>query len=264
MHHYMRNSIEKIEFAIIGGTGVYDVSGLGETKEREIKTPYGNVRAKIGENKGKKIAFLNRHGEGRNLPPHLINYRANIFALKKIGIKAILATNAVGAINTKMKPGDMVFASQFIDFTKSRAGTFCGGKSGVAHVDMTEPYCPKLRKQLFNFAKGLKIPFKKTGTMAVTEGPRFETPAEIKFFGKIGADLVSMTGFPEAALAREAGLCYASVCIVTNFAAGISRHPLTLDEMTVELRKAKPRLDKLILEIANSFNASDDCGRCLN
>lgn len=257
-------NLDNIKFAIIGGTGVYDIGGFKDVEEKKIATPYGAVRIKTGEWKGKRYAFLNRHGEGHQLPPHLINYRANISALKKIGVKAVLATNAVGAINTKMKPGELVFTSQFIDFTKSRDGTFCDGKSGVAHVDMTEPYCLKLRKQLISSAKGLKIPFKKTGTMAVTEGPRFETPAEIKFYGNIGADLVSMTGFPEAALAREAGLCYAPICVVTNFAAGISRYPLTLDEMTAQLRRAKPKLDKLILETADSFDASCGCYCCLN
>ncbi|MFA6171111.1 MAG: S-methyl-5'-thioadenosine phosphorylase [Patescibacteria group bacterium] len=250
--------MNKIKLAIIGGTGFYGLEGINFT-DRSVKTPYGQVKIKTGEYKGIELAFLNRHGEGRNLPPHLINYRANIFALKKIGVRAILATNTVGAINTKMKPGSLVFIDQFIDFTKSRSGTFFDGEKGVVHIDLTNPYCEIIRQELIKAAKEKNMPFHEKGTLIVTEGPRFETPAEIKFFRSIGADLVGMTGFPEAALAREAGICYASICIATNFAAGASNELLNIEEIGAAMEKVKKPLYELILAVADRHVFSSDC-----
>lgn len=256
----MDKKIENISFGVLGGTGVYGLDGVKIIGTVKVATPYGQVKLKIGGFNNFKLAFLNRHGEAHGLPPHHINYRANIFALKKIGVKAIFATNSVGAINPKMKPGDLVFSDQYIDFTKSRQSTFyTGGKNGIKHVDQTNPYCPDLRRVLIKNAKELKIKHHPRGVIAVTEGPRFETPAEINFYKKIGANIVNMTGYPEVALAREAGICYASICVVSNFAAGISKSPITLEEVNLIMGKIKKPLEELILKTIETCSVGQNC-----
>ena len=245
----------KIQLAIIGGTGVNRLFSW----EEKINTPYGSVRLKIGEYRGKQFAFLNRHEDGHKLPPHLVNYRANIGALKEMGVKNILAVNACGAINRRIKPGDFIFVDQFLDFTKSRANTFFNGENGVRHIDLTDPYCPKLRKQLIKAAKELALPFQAQGTLVITEGPRFETPAEINFFSRIGGDLVNMTGYPEVVLAREAGICYASICIVSNFAAGVKKQALNIEELGQAMAKIEKPLWQLIFKAVEGLEAEGAC-----
>ncbi len=217
--------------AIIGGSGVYDPALLTNIREETVKTPYGSVRVKIGEYNGEEIAFLARHGEGHSVPPHKINYRANIWALYELGVERILSTSAVGSLNLDMKPGgDFVILDQLMDFTKTRHYTFYDGEESphdrkfVAHVDFTEPYCPRAEESPDERRQGagLYIPPPRELTPA-WKGPRFETRAEIRALKILGgADVVGMTQCPEAALARELEMCYASVAIVTNYAAGIS------------------------------------------
>ncbi|ASJ02267.1 5'-methylthioadenosine phosphorylase [Thermococcus profundus] len=238
--------------AIIGGSGVYDPKLLQNVREETVKTPYGEVRVKIGEYNGEEIAFLARHGEGHSVPPHKINYRANIWALYELGVERILSTSAVGSLNLEMKPGDFVVLDQLMDFTKTRHYTFYDGDESphdrkfVAHVDFTDPYCPELRKAVINAAKELNFRYHPTGTYACMEGPRFETRAEIRALKILGADVVGMTQCPEAALARELEICYASVAIVTNFAAGISTEKLTHKEV-VDLMAQKGEEIKYLL-----------------
>ncbi|MDF2874551.1 MAG: S-methyl-5-thioinosine phosphorylase, partial [Sporomusa sp.] len=221
-----------MKIAIIGGTGVYDPRILDNIRDQEIATPYGVVRFKSGEYAGKEVAFIPRHGSSHSIPPHLINYRANIWAIKKLGVQNIIATTAVGSLNLDMKPGDFVLIDQFLDFVKNRTTTFYeGGDRGVVHVDVTTPYCPTVRNVLTTAAQNLGISIHQQGTYVCTEGPRFETPAEIKMFAKFGGDVVGMTNVPEVVLAREAEMCYATVSMVTNFAAGISPQPLTHHEV---------------------------------
>ncbi|WP_456422193.1 S-methyl-5'-thioadenosine phosphorylase [Thermococcus sp.] len=238
--------------AIIGGSGVYDPKLLERVREEFVETPYGSVRVKIGEYRGEEIAFLPRHGEKHSVPPHKINYHANIWALHELGVERILATSAVGSLNLDMKPGDFVILDQLMDFTKTRHYTFYDGEESpherkfVAHVDFTEPYCPELRKALITAARELGFTYHPTGTYACMEGPRFETRAEIRALKILGADVVGMTQCPEAVLARELEMCYASVAIVTNYAAGISREKLTHTEV-VELMAKKGEEIKLLL-----------------
>lgn len=221
-----------IRCAIIGGTGVYDPSMLVNLTEHRLTTPYGDVAVQVGEMEGEKVAFMARHGLGHSVPPHMINYRANISALRQLGVERILSTSAVGSLNPDMKPGDCVVLDQFLDFTKSRAVSFFdGGEKGVFHVDVTEPYCPELRGLLLQTACRLQMRLHPRATYVCVEGPRYETAAEIKAFRFLGGDLVGMTNVPEVVLAREAGICYASVAIVTNFAAGISADALTHEEV---------------------------------
>lgn len=239
----------EVKIAVIGGTGVYDPNILANTREETVSTPYGDVDLKIGSHRGKLVAFMNRHGEGHSIPPHLVNYRANIEALKRLGVKNILATAAVGSLNPFMQPGHLVFTDQFLDFTKCRQHTFFdGGVAGVVHTDMTNPYCSGLREILSRAAQSLGLVSHPAGVYVCCEGPRFETAAEIKMYRLLGGDLVGMTGVPEAPLAREAEICYATIAIVTNYAAGISPTRLTHMEVLDMMSQNGENLRKLLMQ----------------
>lgn len=247
-----------ITFGIIGGTGVYDPSILKNVHDAEIVTPYGTVTYKVGDFAEKGVVFIPRHGSNHSTPPHLINYRANIWALKKLGVQNILATTAVGSLNLAMKPGHFVLPDQFLDFTKNRINTFYdGGERGVVHVDVTEPYCPSLRNIIAKAADGLKLSLHNGGTYVCTEGPRFETPAEIRMFEKLGGDLVGMTSIPEAVLAREAEMCYATISMVTNYAAGISKQSLTHAEVLETMRLNTKHIKELVMSAIELIAAAD-------
>jgi len=249
-----------IKIAIIGGTGVYDPNILHNVRDAEIDTPYGSVKYKVGEYAGKDIAFIPRHGSGHSIPPHLINYRANIWGMKKLGIENIIATTAVGSLNLAMKPGDFVLVDQFLDFTKNRVSTFYeGGDRGVVHVDITTPYCPNLRANLLEAATAVGIAVHEQGVYVCTEGPRFETPAEIAMFAKLGGDLVGMTNVPEVVLAREAEICYSTVSMVTNYGAGISPQPLTHGEVLETMSANSENIKKLIMKTIELIDLNSDC-----
>lgn len=250
-----------IKIAVIGGTGVYDPGMLKQVYTKEISTPYGSVRYTAGEYAGQEVAFLPRHGSKHSIPPHLINYRANIWALKKLGVENIIATTAVGSLNIAMKPGDFVLVDQFLDFTKNRVNTFYeGGERGVVHVDLTTPYCPSLRQIVTAAANELQISIHNQGVYVCTEGPRFETPAEIKMFARLGGDLVGMTNVPEAVLAREAEICYSTVSMVTNYAAGISPQALTHSEVLETMAANADNIQKLIMKSVGLLESiSHDC-----
>ncbi|HBT20021.1 MAG TPA: S-methyl-5'-thioadenosine phosphorylase [Peptococcaceae bacterium] len=253
------------DIGIIGGTGLYNADMLENIKEYTINTVYGDAVVLVGCFAGKSIAFLPRHGKKHTVPPHLINYRANITALQEIGVKHIIATASVGSLNMNMKPGDFVIIDQFIDFTKFRPLTFYdGGENGVVHTDMTEPYCPRLRKILIDLSADIDTDVHPKGVYVCTEGPRFETPAEIKMFQKLGGDVVGMTNVPEVVLAREKGICYAAVAVVTNYAAGISSAPLTHEEvvqaMNRNLNIVRDLIFKAAEKIFNSHYNDNSCG----
>lgn len=248
------------EIAIIGGTGVYDAKVLDQAQEQRIETPYGTVLLQTGRYKGREIAFLARHGAGHSIPPHLVNYRANIWALKKSGVRHIIATTAVGALNPALHPGDFVVLNQFLDFTKNRPGTFfTGGEHGVVHVDMTAPYCPNMRQALIAAARLVNLPVHDGGVYVCTEGPRFETPAEIKMYALLGGDVVGMTGVPEVVLAREAEMCYGGVSMITNFAAGIAKQQLTHQEVLAMMRQNRENLQKIISMAIELITSDAQC-----
>ncbi|MGE5554283.1 MAG: S-methyl-5'-thioadenosine phosphorylase [Betaproteobacteria bacterium] len=249
-----------VKIAVIGGTGVYDPALLADVREEEVVTPYGTAILTAGRYGNKEVAFLPRHGAGHTVPPHLINYRANIWALKMLGVRFVLATSAVGSLNREMAPGELVALDQFIDFTKSRAATFFeGGPAGVVHVDYTDPYCPELRKIMLQAAEteGLKV--HPHGCYVCTEGPRYETPAEIRAFRTLGGDLVGMTSVPEVVLAREAEMCYAGVALVTNWAAGLAGTKLTHQEVVALMEANLARLRKLL---ARTIDLIDEKAHC--
>jgi 5'-methylthioadenosine phosphorylase len=252
-----------MKVAIIGGTGVYDPALLKDVLTLDVQTRYGSVRVTTGSYMGHDVLFLPRHGEGHSVPPHRINYRANIMSLKQLGVECILSTSAVGSLNKDMKPGDLAVVDQFIDFTKFRASTFFDGEDGrVVHTDHTEPYCPDLRKRILNSAKSLDIAMHPKACYVCTEGPRFETPAEIRMFQYIGGDVVGMTNVPEATLAREAGICYATVATVTNWAAGISPTRLTHEEVLEVVAANVESIRRVTFHAIESLEADRSCDCC--
>lgn len=251
----------KADIAIIGGTGLYNMDMMEAVSEITVETEYGEAKAYIGNMEGKSMAFMPRHGTRHSVPPHLVNYRANITALKQLGVKKILATASVGSLNTDMAPGHLVLVDQFIDFTKNRPATFFeGGEKGVIHTDVTQPYCSSLRGILTDVSRDLGRTVHPKGVYVCTEGPRFETPAEIKMFQLLGGHLVGMTNVPEVVLAREAGLCYATVATVTNFAAGISPTPLSHEEVLEEMAASQKYLLELLRRAVREIVPSEDCG----
>lgn len=256
-----------IKTAIIGGTGVYDPELLDDVREVVQNTKYGSVKVTIGKFEGHEVGFIPRHGSDHSVPPHLINYRANIMALKELGVENIIATAAVGSLNFELKPGHFVLADQFLDFTKVRNHTFFeGGEEGVIHCDMTVPYCPKVRAALEQVAKEKNKPVHNGGVYVCTEGPRFETAAEIRMFKMMGGDIIGMTSVPEVCLARELGICYGNISIVTNFAAGISPTILTHAEV-VEIMKTRIADVRILLMNAIKYLDNDtscDCKKILD
>ncbi|MCL6520927.1 MAG: S-methyl-5'-thioadenosine phosphorylase [Firmicutes bacterium] len=237
-----------MRLALIGGTGVYDPEVLEGVRELSVETPYGLVHLLAGRFPGgEEVAFLARHGRHHSIPPHRVNYRANLWALKSLGVERVLATAAVGSLDRELAPGTFVLVNQFLDFTRGRPSTYFDREGdGVAHVDVSEPYCPELRALLEEEARGLGIPVRQGGVYVCTEGPRYETPAEIRAYRRLGGDVVGMTGVPEVVLARELGLCYAAVAMVTNLAAGIADHPLTHAEVNEVMERNGRRLRELL------------------
>jgi 5'-methylthioadenosine phosphorylase len=251
------------DFAVIGGTGLYDPELLEAPRQASVATPYGVVDLYVGSHAGRRIAFLPRHGAGHSLPPHRVNYRGNIWALRQLGVGAVLATSACGSLAPELAPGSLALLDQFLDFTHGRRSTFFdGGDTGVRHTDMTAPYCPELRQALGAAAAAAGIPLCPAATYVCTEGPRFETPAEIRAFRQLGGDLVGMTGVPEVVLAREAGLCYAGIAIATNYAAGLAGRPLSHDEVVAAMAAATGAVRRLLLAAVASLPAGWACRSC--
>lgn len=246
-----------IKKAIIGGTGVYRLNG--ENTEKSVHTPYGTVTLYVQNIRNEEIAFLPRHGIGHSVPPHRINYRANIKALEQLGVKKILATAAVGSLNEHFPPGSLVIPDQFIDFTKQRVSTFYDGIGEVVHGDMADPYCPVLMKALEECGVKSNIKISGIGTYVCVEGPRFETKAEIRFFKSIGGDMVGMTGVPEVVLAREMGICYAAMGIVTNWGNGMADQPISHKELLDIMKKGRANVIELFLDVFNNNNTLDEC-----
>lgn len=248
---------------IIGGSGVYNITREAKNVEKVVlKTPYGDsAEISLFEINDKKVAFMPRHSGDHSCPPHKINYRANIWGLDSLGVKQIIATNAVGSLKREIHPGSLVVVDDFIDFTSRREKTFYDDK--VIHVDVTEPYCNRLRNQIIaNKNVVSKGDFLDKGVYVCNEGPRFETPAEIKMLQVLGGDLVGMTGIPEAILAREKEICYSSICLVSNYGASISPNKLTMDEVFEIMEIKGTELVNLIYKTIESMDSQFDC-QCL-
>lgn len=243
--------------AIIGGTGLTRLKGLEITRREVMHTPYGEPSGPLtyGLFHGYEVVFLPRHGATHSIPPHQINYRANIWALRNAGIDTVLAMAAVGGITTRMAPGVIAVPDQIIDYTWSRHHTFFDGvdQEAVTHVDMTYPYNEELRQTLISAAHALGLDIVEGGTYAATQGPRLETTAEINRLERDGNDIVGMTGMPETALARELDLRYACCAVVANWAAGRGEGIITMEEISRNLEggmeKAKSLLSALLTRL---------------
>jgi len=246
----MSNPNRSARLAIIGGTGLTQLKGLEITRREVMHTPYGEPSGPLtfGRFFGHEVVFLPRHGASHTIPPHQINYRANIWALRNAGVDTVLAVAAVGGITSRMGPGVIVIPDQIIDYTWSRNHTFFDGgeQSPVTHVDMTYPYNEDLRQALIAAAQGLGLHIVESGTYAATQGPRLETTAEINRLDRDGNDIVGMTGMPETALARELDLRYACCAVVANWAAGRGDGIITMDEIARNLEGGMERVKRLL------------------
>ncbi len=238
------------ELAIIGGTGLTSLKNLDITKREVVHTPYGEPSGPIthGVLSGKQVVFLARHGYGHTIPPHKINYRANLWALEHIGVKKIIAVAAVGGISEELKNGVLSVPNQIIDYTGAREHTFFEeGLSHVTHVDFTEPYSEDLRQLLLRGCQAAQLEVVPHGVYGCTQGPRLETAAEIDRMERDGCTLVGMTGMPEAALARELDMWYATCAVVVNKAAGRGTGPITMQEIEQTVKQGMDRV-RLLLE----------------
>ena len=245
------------KIAIIGGTGLTSIKGFEETKKEVVSTPFGKTSSPLiqGNLFGKNVCFLARHGTNHTIPPHKINYRANIWSLKNAGIEKIISVNAVGGIRNDMQPSVLIIPDQIIDYTTSRINTFFEENlSDVVHIDFTKPFCEKLRQSIINVAEDKKIEVVAEGTYAATEGPRLETGAEVNRLERDGCHLIGMTCMPEAALAREQELCYASISVVANLAAGRGTEDLNMDMIEKNLNKGLERVHQLIEAVIPTLN----------
>lgn len=238
----------EVSVGIIGGSGVYEF--LGKVRDKKVKTPYGkpSYKISIGEVSGKKVAFIPRHGKKHTIPPHRINHRANIYALKSLGVKNIISTASVGIINANIEIGDFIVLDDFLDFTKTPYTFFDKFEKKPEHIDLTNPFSPKLRKILIEVCKEKGYSFHDKGIYVNTPGPRLETPAEIRMFNRIDADVVGMTVVPEAILSKELNIEYASIAIGINYACGIVPGPMRI-EIEKIMKEKKPQLKEIIKEV---------------
>ena len=237
--------------AIIGGSGLTQLANLEVVRREVMRTPYGDPSGAItfGTIRGAQVAFLARHGYGHTIPPHRVNYRAQLWALAQHDVKYIVAVASVGGIRADLGPGALAVPDQIIDYTYGREFTyFHGDDRSVVHVDFTQPYCEELRQRLLRAAEDAAEPIAAGGTYAATQGPRLESAAEINRYERDGADMVGMTGMPEAALARELGVCYAALAVIVNHAAGRadSATGIKLSDINAVSRQALARVHKII------------------
>ena len=238
--------------AIIGGTGLTTLDTLRITRHDMVTTPHGEPSSPLvwGELGAQTVVFLSRHGQKHTIPPHRINYRANMWALRQTGAKRIIAIAAVGGIRADLGPGALVFPDQIVDYTWGRHGTFFDEDlSHVTHIDFTEPYCVELRARLIQAARDLRLDARETGVYAAMQGPRLETAAEIRRLERDGCDLVGMTGMPEAALARELDLRYATCAVVANWAAGKVPGEITMAEIERNLVEGMAKVKALLAQV---------------
>ncbi|CAB4944053.1 unannotated protein [freshwater metagenome] len=237
-----------MKIGIIAGTGFYHLPALAGATPQAVDTVYGKALITTGKWHGVEIVFLTRHGVDHSVPPSAVNYRANITALKSSGVDFVIAVNVVGGIDPKLPAGSLQLLDDFIDFTHGRADTFFDGiqPGGVQHIDMSHVYDAEVKNAMSESAKGAGIDLKVGGIYAGFNGPRFETPAEIRMAALAGATVVGMTGVPEVSLAKEAGLRYAAIALVVNPAAGISDTPITMEDINAALKAASEKVITII------------------
>lgn len=249
--------------AIVGGTGLEQLPDEFSVEPLTIETRFGVATAAVARSEDQEFVFLSRHGAAHGIPPHRVNYRANIAALVELGVTRVLATNAVGSLRLSLVPGALILLSDFIDFTRGRGASYwddaVNSPAAVVHTDFSEPYCPEMRGAVLRAATKLGADLTPRGVYLCAEGPRYESPAEIKMFAQWGADVVGMTGLPEAVFAREAGLCYAAIAIVTNYAAGITKQPIAHGDVTKKMAETITLVRSLLLTAAQFVPAGRHC-----
>jgi 5'-methylthioadenosine phosphorylase len=252
--------VEKdVEVGIFGGTGIYDSGLLKDAQEIIIDTPFGKPSDSItvGTFKGRKMAFLPRHGKKHTIPPHMINYKANIWAFKELGVTRIIAPSAVGSLKEEIEPGHFALPTQFLDFTKSRNGSF-SENGRVIHISVAEPFCPELQSAILTVANEQNFHIHKNCTYVCIEGPRFSTKAESKFYRMINADIIGMTLVPECQLAREAQMCYASISTVTDYDVWAEK-PVTAKEVLETLSKNVDRTKQVLSNLIDKIPKTRNC-----
>ncbi|MDQ7814640.1 MAG: MTAP family purine nucleoside phosphorylase [Patescibacteria group bacterium] len=249
---------------IIGGSGLESLPGLKEIRRLNLITKYGypSDEVTVGELEGVSVAFIPRHGRGHSLPPHKVPYRANIEALKMAGVKRIIGTCIVGSLQREIRPGALVIPDQFVDLTWGRDDTFAQDNSFV-HLPMGEPYCMKTRQQILEVSLEAEIDLVKDGTVAVIQGPRFSTAAESRWFSSQGWSIINMTQYPECYFAKEAGLCYAAIAAVTDYAVGLQESlvydPRNMADMLRMFKQGIENTQRVIVAFLNA-HADEACG----
>ena len=251
--------MDEARIAVIGGSGLYDMAELDNVKEIQIETPFGTPSDTIvtGNLDGVKLAFLPRHGQKHSVAPHKINFLANIWALKELGVTRIIAPCAVGSLREEMEPGDIAIPDQFIDRTKDRTSTFYE-KDTVAHISTADPFCPELRNIAISEGNNLNYKIHEKATQVCIEGPRFSTRAESNMFRNWGADTINMTLFPECVLARESQICYVAIATITDYdnlgGTAVSHH-----EVLKTLEKNVEKTSNIIKNIIHNIKSERDC-----
>ena len=254
---------EPVAIGIIGGSGLYHMAGLTETRELRVKTPFGDPSdvIVIGTLEGRRVAFLSRHGRGHRLSPSEINYRANICALKMLGVERVISVSAVGSLREDLPPLDFLIPDQFFDRTRGRTATFFGG-GVVAHVGFDKPTCPRLSAQLADACDRAGVKVHRGGTYVCMEGPQFSTLAESHTYRQLRFDVIGMTGLTEAKLAREAELCYATFALITDYDCWHPQHDsVTLEEILSNMAKNSDNVQRTIHEAVRVLGSDRDC-RC--
>jgi 5'-methylthioadenosine phosphorylase len=252
-------STERAEVGVFGGSGFYSL--IEDAKEVWIETPYGapSDRMAIGEIAGRRVAFLPRHGKDHRYPPHEINYRANAFAMKTLGVTHVIGPTACGSLTLEVKPGSMVVADQLVDRTSARKDTFFDGPV-TTHVSFADPYCPTLRPIAVDVLRSLGIETHGRGTIVVCQGPRFSTRSESKWYQSQGWEVINMTQYPEAYLARELGMCYVNISLITDYDVGLEgMPPVTHHEVMEVFRRNNERTKTAIGRIVGRIPLGADC-----
>ncbi|HSF68719.1 MAG TPA: S-methyl-5'-thioadenosine phosphorylase [Nitrospiraceae bacterium] len=253
---------ERADIGIIGGSGLYDVEGLRKVNELDVKTPFGAASDKVvlGELDGIRIAFLSRHGRGHRINPSEINYRANIYALKSLGVRRVISVSAVGSMKESIAPGDVVLPDQFIDLTKRRISTFFEGGI-VAHVGFADPVCASLGAALLDAARTVSATVHQGGAYLCIEGPQFSTKGESQLYRQWGVSVIGMTNLPEAKLAREAELCYATVALATDYDCWHeTEEAVTVESILTTLRQNVALAKRLLRAAMGAVAKVTECG----
>ena len=253
---------QQADIGVFGGSGFYKF--LDDVEEVWVETPYGAPSDKIALASigGRRVAFLPRHGKDHRLPPHLINYRANVWAMKELGVTRVIGPCAAGSLQPDIKPGDFVISTQFVDRTWGRKDTFFEGPF-VRHTSPADPYCPEMRRVALEQAARLGITAHDGGTVVVIQGPRFSTRAESRWFSAMGWEVINMTQYPEAMLARELGICYANIALITDYDAGLEGRPeikpVSHDEVMRVFTSNVDRIKTLLFKVIENLPAEVTC-----